>query len=209
MRPAKNTSKLFFNENDWMPENRHSFKQPKVSRSLSSQWLVTLYSFGPVVSRTLASFYGLGWKNTFLEGKIFDFWYVLPRFFWAQQHLWGTSPEPTNLVNTLPKWPPYATGPSLRVWILEVLRKAFQVSLSVSGSRLKTVFGYPHPVSSKISDFTPEISTDQDWIRTEANFGRTGLDRTAFFSKLADQDWIGLKKFFVVLMWLIWKYHKF
>jgi len=33
--------------------------------------------------------------------------------------------------------------------------KAFLISGSVSGSRLKAVFGYPYPVSSEISDFTP------------------------------------------------------
>jgi len=30
-----------------------------------------------------------------------------------------------------------------RVWILEISRKSFRISLSVSGSRLKAVFGYP------------------------------------------------------------------
>jgi len=40
------------------------------------------------------------------------------------------------------------------------------------------------------------MSTDQDWIRTEANLGRirTGSDCN-FFSKLADQDWMRLRKF--------------
>jgi len=35
------------------------------------------------------------------------------------------------------------------------------------------------------------MSTDQNWIRTEANFGWIGLQ---FFSKLADKDWIGMRK---------------
>jgi len=41
----------------------------------------------------------------------------------------------------------------------------------------------------------PEMSTDQDWIGLEPIFAGLGLDRTAFFSKLADQDWIELRKF--------------
>ena len=39
------------------------------------------------------------------------------------------------------------------------------------------------------------IRTGSDWIRTEANFGQIRMDRPAIFSKLADQDWIGLRKF--------------
>jgi len=43
--------------------------------------------------------------------------------------------------------------------------------------------------------------TGLDWIRTEANFGRTGLDRTAIYliGGAGLEDWIGLRKF-VVLM---------
>jgi len=42
------------------------------------------------------------------------------------------------------------------------------------------------------------IRTGSDWIRTEANFGqnRTGSDCN-FFWKLADQDLIGLRKYFL------------
>jgi len=38
-----------------------------------------------------------------------------------------------------------------RVWILEISRKAFGISLSVSGSRLKPLFGYPYPVANSLS----------------------------------------------------------
>jgi len=37
-----------------------------------------------------------------------------------------------------------------------------------------------------------EMSTDQGWIRTEANFTPDG---TAIFFKIGEQDWIGLRKF--------------
>jgi len=37
-----------------------------------------------------------------------------------------------------------------RVWILKISTKAFSISLSVSGSRLKLVFWYPYPVANYI-----------------------------------------------------------
>jgi len=74
---------------------------------------------------------------------------------------------------------------------------------------------FPHSSESPTSSFPPPriISQNrdehgQDWIRTEANFGRikTGsglkpilagseLDRTAIFLKIGGQDWIGLRIF--------------
>jgi len=57
------------------------------------------------------------------------------------------------------------------------------------------------------------MSTDQDWIRTEANFGRirsgsglkpilggSGLDRTAIFFKIGGSGLDRTGKIFVVLM---------
>jgi len=41
-----------------------------------------------------------------------------------------------------------------KVWTLEISKKAFRISGSVSGSRLKAVLGYPYPVSN-----SPEIIT--------------------------------------------------
>jgi len=38
-----------------------------------------------------------------------------------------------------------------KVWILETSIKAFRISGSVSGSRLKAVFGYPYPVENSLS----------------------------------------------------------
>jgi len=60
-----------------------------------------------------------------------------------------------------------------------------------------------------VSCCTTEMSTDQDWIRTEANFGRirTGSDCSFFLNWQikTGSDWEN----FVVLMWLFWKYQKF
>jgi len=47
-----------------------------------------------------------------------------------------------------------------RVWILERSRKAFRISLSVSGSRLKAFFGYPYPVANSLFF---RISNPQIW----------------------------------------------
>jgi len=50
-----------------------------------------------------------------------------------------------------------------------------------------------------------EMSTDRtgsDWIRTEANFGRTGLDRTAISLKIGGSGLDWTEKIFVVLMYL-------
>jgi len=38
-----------------------------------------------------------------------------------------------------------------KVWILEISRKAFRISGSVSGSHLKAVFGYPYPFANSLS----------------------------------------------------------
>ena len=37
------------------------------------------------------------------------------------------------------------------VWFLEISRKAFRISLSVSSSRFKVVYGYPYPVANSLS----------------------------------------------------------
>jgi len=42
--------------------------------------------------------------------------------------------------------------------------------------------------------------TESDWIKTEANFGRTGLDRTAIFLKIGGSGLDRTEKMFVVLM---------
>jgi len=53
------------------------------------------------------------------------------------------------------------------------------------------------------------MSTDQDWIRTEANFGRirTGFDCN--FLKIGGSRLDRTKKTFVVSMGIFWKYQKF
>jgi len=38
-----------------------------------------------------------------------------------------------------------------KIWILEISKKAFRISGSVSGSRLIAVFGYPYPVANSLS----------------------------------------------------------
>jgi len=46
-----------------------------------------------------------------------------------------------------------------KVWILEKLIKAFRISGSVSGSRLKAVFGYPYPIANSLSCGTSNRQT--------------------------------------------------
>jgi len=46
------------------------------------------------------------------------------------------------------------------VWILDISRKAFRMSLSVSGSRLKAVFGYQYPVSKSLSCWISNRQSD-------------------------------------------------
>jgi len=51
--------------------------------------------------------------------------------------------------------------------------------------------------------FTTEMSTDRtgsEWIRTEANFGGSGLDRTAIFFKIGGSGLDRTVKIFVILM---------
>jgi len=56
-----------------------------------------------------------------------------------------------------------------------------------------------------------EMSTDQDWIGLDQDWSQFWPDqdwiRLQFFSKLADQDRIGLRKF-IVLMWLFQPHQK-
>jgi len=51
-----------------------------------------------------------------------------------------------------------------RAWILEILRKVFRISLSVSGSRLKAVFGYLYPVESHYPARYPTSKPDSDHL---------------------------------------------
>jgi len=50
-----------------------------------------------------------------------------------------------------------------KVWIIEISRKAFRISRSCS----KAVFGYPYPVSSEISDFTPSTHAQSNILYTK------------------------------------------
>ena len=56
---------------------------------------------------------------------------------------------------------------------------------------------------------TAEMSTDQDWIRTEANFDRIKTGSNCNFLKFGRSGLDRTEKIFVVLMKLFWKYQKF
>jgi len=73
--------------------------------------------------------------------------------------------------------------------------KAFRISGSVSGFRLKAVFGYPYSVANSLSCRDEHRSgLDRTGSGLKPIFGGSGLDRTAIL-KLVDQDWMGLRKF--------------
>jgi len=51
-----------------------------------------------------------------------------------------------------------------KVWILEIFIKAFRISGSESGSRLKAVFGYPYPVATHYPASYPTGKPDSDHL---------------------------------------------
>jgi len=63
-----------------------------------------------------------------------------------------------------------------KVWILEISIKAFRISGSVSGSRLKAVYGYPYPIANSLSCGYPTGKPGSDHLcsvdseRREVNF---------------------------------------
>jgi len=56
------------------------------------------------------------------------------------------------------KWMILQCATFSKIWTLEISRKPFQISTSVSGSHLKAVFGYPYPIVNSLSC---RISTDK------------------------------------------------
>jgi len=87
------------------------------------------------------------------------------------------------------------------VWIsifdpVELFRNPVQ-----SGSELQ------NPVGSRSVNRQrwERIRTGSDWSGLKPILAGSGLDRTTIFWKLADQDWIGLRKF--LLSWSVYSNH--
>ena len=98
-----------------------------------------------------------------------------------------------------------------RLWILEISRKAFPISLSVFSSRLKKALDIRVRLQNHYPAGYPTGKPDSDhlWLVSSRHEHVSGLDRTAIFLKFGGSGLDRTEKFFIVLIWLFWTYQKF
>jgi len=74
------------------------------------------------------------------------------------------------------------------------LRSYLQSGSNPNSTKFIIVRIQSNPSPVQCSSLMSTDRTGSDWIETEANFGRIRTGSDCIFFKLADQDWIGLRK---------------